>query len=86
MPAELGEPHNPWNLARVPGGSSSGSGAAVAAGFCTFSLGEDSAGSIRNPASYNGLVGVIGTYGRVSRFGPRAWAGLWTLRAIDMDG
>ena len=71
------QPSNPWDLERTTGGSSSGSGAAVAAGFCTATLGEDSAGSIRNPASLCGLVGVIGTYGRVSRFGLASMG--WTV-------
>ena len=71
------QPNNPWDLERVTGGSSSGSGAALAAGLCSMTLGEDSAGSIRNPASLNGLVGVIGTYGRVSRFGLASMG--WTV-------
>jgi aspartyl-tRNA(Asn)/glutamyl-tRNA(Gln) amidotransferase subunit A len=69
------QPRNPWNLEHGSGGSSSGSGASVSAGFCTASLGEDSAGSIRGPANFANLVGVIGTYGRVSRKGlaPMGW-------------
>ncbi|MGH3220837.1 MAG: amidase [Streptosporangiaceae bacterium] len=71
------QPRNPWSLERVTGGSSSGSAAAVGARFCTAALGEDSAGSIRNPASLCGLVGVIGTYGRVSRSGLASMG--WTV-------
>jgi aspartyl-tRNA(Asn)/glutamyl-tRNA(Gln) amidotransferase subunit A len=68
-------PRNPWALDRVTGGSSSGPAAAVAAGLCTFSLGEDTAGSIRGPAANCGLVGLMATYGRVSRHGlaPMSW-------------
>ena len=67
---------NPWHTGYIPGGSSSGSGAAVAAGLCLAALGTDTGGSIRQPSSFCGIVGLKPTYGRVSRHGviPLCWS------------
>jgi len=67
---------NPWNTAHIPGGSSSGSGAALAAALCYGALGSDTGGSIRTPSSHCGIVGIKPTYGRVSRRGvvPLSWS------------
>ncbi len=77
MPGEeLPLPRNPWNTDHITGGSSTGSGAAVAGGLCLGSLGEDTAGSIRNPSAFCGIAGLKATYGRVSRHGlaPLSWS------------
>jgi aspartyl-tRNA(Asn)/glutamyl-tRNA(Gln) amidotransferase subunit A len=80
---------NPWDLGKVPGGSSGGSAAALSAGLCAFATGTDTGGSIRQPAALTGIVGIKPTYGRVSRYGMIAFAssldqaGTFTRTAAD---
>ena len=76
VPSHYGAVHNPWNPARIAGGSSGGSAVAVAAGLCIGTLGSDTAASIRHPAAYCGVVGLKPTYGRVSTRGviPLSWS------------
>ena len=76
-----GVPHNPWDLGRNPGTSSSGSGAATAAFLCATSLGEDTGGSIRGPGAFSGVVGLRPSFGRVSRHG--MIGAVWSM---DMAG
>ncbi len=75
-----GRPRNPWDTARNPGTSSSGSGAATAAFLCATSLGEDTGGSIRGPASFCGLVGIRPTFGLVSRHG--VFGASWSMDTV----
>ena len=74
-PSNGPEARNPWNTAHAPAGSSSGSGVGVSAGLCFGALGSDTGGSIRFPASWNGITGILPSYGRVSRAGvmPLSW-------------
>ena len=76
----FGEPRNPWNLEHEPSHSSSGSAISIAAGLCSFSIAEDTGGSIRGPAWANGVVGIRPTFGRVSRYGGIMFA--WTQDTI----
>jgi aspartyl-tRNA(Asn)/glutamyl-tRNA(Gln) amidotransferase subunit A len=80
----FGQPRNPWNPEYNPAGSSSGSGIAPAAGFSSFSLGEDTGGSVRSPAAANGIVGLRPTFGRVSRHGAVMYG--WTADTIGPLG
>src|SRR5712691_5012370 len=77
---QFATPRNPWDLERYTGGSSSGSGAATAAGLCATSLGEDTGGSIRFPAAWCGLVGLRPSWGRVSRYG--LMTGVWSMDTV----
>jgi aspartyl-tRNA(Asn)/glutamyl-tRNA(Gln) amidotransferase subunit A len=71
---DFGPVHNPWNLERVAGGSSGGPAAAIVSRMCLFAIGEDTGGSIRNPAGWCNITGLKVTYGRVSRYGTIAYA------------
>ena len=80
LPQQFSMPRNPWNLDRYTGSSSGGSGAATAAFLCSTSLGEDTGGSIRLPASWCGLVGLKPGWGRVSRYG--VMRGVWSMDTV----
>ena len=71
---DFGPAHNPWDLSRVAGGSSGGAAAAISGGMAVFAIGEDTGGSIRNPAAWCNITGLKVTYGRVSRYGAIAYA------------
>jgi aspartyl-tRNA(Asn)/glutamyl-tRNA(Gln) amidotransferase subunit A len=79
-----GTTRNPWDLSRIAGGSSGGSGAAVSSGMCLASIGTDSAQSVRNPASMCGIVGLKPTYGRISQFGQVAGSGGFSTNCIGI--
>jgi aspartyl-tRNA(Asn)/glutamyl-tRNA(Gln) amidotransferase subunit A len=78
----MGTPHNPWDLQnpRAPGGSSSGTGVAVAGGLCPAGLGSDTGGSVRIPSAFNGITGLKVTHGRISLHGTGLLS--WTLDTI----
>ena len=80
MTHRFSTPRNPWDLSMSAGGSSGGSGAATAAFLCATSLGEDTGGSIRRPAAWNGIVGLRPGWGRVSRYG--LMRGVWSMDTI----
>ena len=80
LPQRFSVPRNPWDLDTYPGASSGGSGAATAAFLCSTSLGEDTGGSVRMPASWCGVVGLKTTWGRVSRYG--LMRGVWSMDSI----